>query len=158
MAMVRYRAEFLSRESIPVSRGRNADELVGNPTHDNSRYCFARPGEIHLVYLPSGGTTTLDLGSIKGTFAVRWFNPRSGGGLQRGSHERIQGSGKVDLGTPRADAGEDWIIPVQNSPGKNRTRAPSLRQFGIRLNQRFSVAQNLARRSSPCSMTLSAVA
>ena len=29
--------------------------LVGNQNHDPRRYCFAKPGEIYLVYLPDGG-------------------------------------------------------------------------------------------------------
>ena len=33
----------------------NADLLVGNPTNDNSVFCFAKAGEVYLVYLPNGG-------------------------------------------------------------------------------------------------------
>ena len=39
----------------------NADVLVGNPTNDNSVFCFAKPGDVYLVYLPTGGSADLDL-------------------------------------------------------------------------------------------------
>jgi hypothetical protein len=55
--------EFFPANRIPFWEMRNADALIGNATHDNSKYCLAKPGEIYLVYLPSGGTTDLDLRS-----------------------------------------------------------------------------------------------
>ena len=71
--------DFFHSQKIPFWEMKNADELVGNEKHDNSRYCFAKANEVYLVYLPSGGTATLDLvegerqftvsGSIRGTAA-----------------------------------------------------------------------------------------
>lgn len=91
----------------------NADALVGNPTHDNSRYCLALPGEMYVVYLPRGGTATLDLGPGRETFEVRWYNPREGGPLQTGTVGEVEGPGPVRLGNPPADPGEDWVILVR---------------------------------------------
>jgi len=73
----------LSRWTIPFWEMKNADELVGNPQHDNSRYCFAKTNEIYLVYLPTGATAQLDL---NGSFTVSWFDPRNGGPMKNGSN------------------------------------------------------------------------
>jgi hypothetical protein len=69
----------------------NRDALVGNPDHDNSRYCFAKAGELYLIYLPAGGAPELKLGRTKGRFRVGWFNPRSGGILQQGEVTSVEG-------------------------------------------------------------------
>jgi hypothetical protein len=53
--------EFFRAHQITVERMGGADELIGNPQHDNSRYCFSLTGELYLVYLPEGGSTGLDL-------------------------------------------------------------------------------------------------
>jgi hypothetical protein len=92
---------------------RNADEVVGNAAHDDSRYCLADPGRRYVVYLPTGGATSLDLGASPGRYSVRWFDPRDGGALQAGTVREVRGPGRVQLGAPPRDAGEDWVILVR---------------------------------------------
>ena len=92
---------------------KNADALVGNSKNDNSKYCLAKTGEVYVVYLPSGGTTTLDLTSAKGQFTVSWFNPRSGGSLVSGSVNHVQGGTTVALGNAPSDTDEDWAILIR---------------------------------------------
>lgn len=96
--------EFFDRDKIPFWQMKNADELVGNPTRDNSRYCLALPGELYLVYLPQGGETKLDLTGIVGAFSVAWFNPREGGPLRLGP--QVTGGSAVTLAAPDS---EDWL-------------------------------------------------
>lgn len=105
--------EFFARGGFPLDRMRNADELVGNPQHDNSRYCFAKPGELYLVYLPTGGAATLDLTGAPGDFSLEWFNPRVGGPLQTGAVSRVAGGAPAALGLPPADPSEDWLAIVR---------------------------------------------
>jgi hypothetical protein len=92
---------------------KNADALVGNPQHDNRRYCFAKAGEVYLVYLPTGGETKLDLSAASGAFTVAWFNPRAGGALQAGAH--VNGGASVALSAPATD---DWLAVVRRSPNR----------------------------------------
>ena len=105
--------DFFHEQKIPFWEMRNADELVGNAKHDNSRYCLASSGELYLVYLPEGGEATLDLSRVDGAFTVHWFDPRSGGELSRGSVEEVQGGDQVELGSPPADADQDWLAVVR---------------------------------------------
>ncbi len=104
----RIAVDFFRAENIPVAAMINADELVGNPAHDNSRYCFAQAGTIYLVYLPKGGAAELDLTGTDGDFGLAWFNPREGGGLQPAA--KVRGGAKAALTAPGPD---DWLAVVR---------------------------------------------
>ncbi|HWH71725.1 MAG TPA: DUF5060 domain-containing protein [Candidatus Sulfotelmatobacter sp.] len=104
---------FFKEQAIPFWEMKNADELVGNEKHDNSRYCFADPGKIYVVYLPRGGTTNLNLRLVPGPFNVKWFNPRQGGPLRDGSLKQVPGGETMFLGQPPADADQDWVVLVR---------------------------------------------
>jgi len=41
-------------------------------------YCLAKPGSQYLVFIPGGGSVTLDLTAVTGTLSVEWFNPSTG--------------------------------------------------------------------------------
>lgn len=101
---------FFRDHRIPFWEMANADALVGNPAHDNSRYCFAKAGTVYVVFLPNGGTTDLDLGESAAEFSVRWFNPRTGVSPPLGTVSRIKGPGKVNLGSPPAEPDQDWVV------------------------------------------------
>jgi hypothetical protein len=104
---------FFHQERIPFWEMRNDDALVGNPVHDNRVYCFARRGEVYLVFLPTGGSADLDLRDISGNFAVSWFDPRSGGALKAGTQTRVSGGRVASLGRPPAETDEDWLVVVR---------------------------------------------
>lgn len=106
----RYALEFFCDNQVPFWDMRNADALVGNRAHDNSKFCLAKSNYTYVVYLPEGGTTQLDLTAADGSFTVRWYNPRSGGQLQLGTVEHVSGGDQVNLGQPPADAAEDWVV------------------------------------------------
>lgn len=101
---------FFHDHRIPFWEMTNADALVGNPAHDNSRYCFAKDGEVYVVFLPTGGTAELDLGKNAAEFSVRWFNPRTGVTPPPGPVSKVSGPGKVSLGLPPAEPGQDWVV------------------------------------------------
>jgi hypothetical protein len=106
----RFALLFFSDNKIPFWEMNNADALAGNEDHDNSVYCFAKSGEVYVVYLPGGGPAKLDLTGVGGTFKISWYNPRQGGGLQDGSVAEVVGGARVDLGEPPADPGQDWVV------------------------------------------------
>ena len=88
---------------------KNTDELIGNNKHDNSAYCFAKAGEIYLVYLPEGGEREIDLSGVDRSFTVAWFNPREGGSAKKGGH--APGGAKRKLIAP--DAKGDWLAIIR---------------------------------------------
>ncbi len=107
--------EFFHDNKIPFWEMTNADSLVGNPKHDNSRYCFAKSGEVYLVYLPEGGACQLDLSTASGQFRVQWFDPRNGGDLQDSQTTKITAGGSVEIGPPPAEADEDWLAVIRRA-------------------------------------------
>jgi hypothetical protein len=105
--------DFFRENKVPFWDMHCADELAGNPQNDNSKYCFARPGEVYVLYLPDGGSTELDLEANSASFRVLWYNPRAGGPLMLGTVREVRGPGKVALGQPPSDAAEDWVVLIQ---------------------------------------------
>lgn len=76
-------------------------------------HCFADPGRVYVVYLPTGEAAALDLGAIDGAFDVRWFDPRRGGKLKQGEVGKLTGPGVVSLGAPPdKKTGRDWVALV----------------------------------------------
>jgi hypothetical protein len=67
--------DFFRDEKIPFAEMQSANALIGNPKDTNDKFCFAKPGELYLVYLPEGGGTDLE---AEGSFTLTWFNPRDG--------------------------------------------------------------------------------
>jgi hypothetical protein len=105
--------DFFRTHQVPFSTMTNADGLVGNMTGDNSKWCLAKTGEIYLVYLPTGGTATLDLREASGSFTVSWFDPRNGGALKRGSLASVKAGGQAALGQAPDSPSEDWLVVVR---------------------------------------------
>ncbi|MEM6366617.1 MAG: putative collagen-binding domain-containing protein, partial [Planctomycetota bacterium] len=103
---------FFHDNNVPFWEMKNADELIGNPKHSIDRFCLAKSDDTYVVYLPTGGTCDIELSSAKGTFQVRWYNPRVGGSLEIGSIGQIDGGETRTLGQPPSDASEDWVVLV----------------------------------------------
>ncbi len=100
------------RRFLPFAEMDHADPLGGG----GGVRVLARRGEIYAVYLPNGGTTTLDLQSSSATFRVDWFDPRNGGALQPGSVAQVTGPGRQALGSP--PAGGDWVAVVRRADNR----------------------------------------
>ena len=98
--------EFFPANQIPFWEMKNANSLIGNKKDENSKYCFAKAGEIYLVYLSKGGETEIDLSEASGNFNVKWFNPREGGELSTQGPATISGGSKGTLTAPSTD---DWL-------------------------------------------------
>ncbi|MEL6109007.1 MAG: DUF5060 domain-containing protein [Planctomycetota bacterium] len=105
--------DFFQDNDIPFWEMKNADELIGNPDHGISGYCFAKPEELYLVYLPDGGAGEIDLSAAGGEFDVHWFNPRVGGELQHGETQSVTAGKKVSIGLPPSETKEDWLAVLQ---------------------------------------------
>ena len=90
----------------------HSDNLVGS-----GNFCLALKDTMYVVYLPNGGTTSLSLSGVSGTFSVKWFNPRAGGALTNGSVQTVNGGGPVSIGQPPSTAGSDWVVLVARTGG-----------------------------------------
>ncbi|HET9300089.1 MAG TPA: DUF5060 domain-containing protein [Candidatus Polarisedimenticolaceae bacterium] len=91
-------------EQLDLPRLKPDDSLAlsGNAT------ILAERGRAYVVYLPEGGTLTLDLTHTSDTFQARWLDPRTG---------TFQGQMSVPGGAPLSltapSSGEDWALALQ---------------------------------------------
>ncbi|QNF33977.1 DUF5060 domain-containing protein [Adhaeribacter swui] len=119
--LTNYALQFFN-QYLPFWQMLNADNLTA-VTND---YCLALPGKIYAIYLPQGGTTTLDLGTNSGNYLVQWYNPQTGGALQNGTVPQITGSGINSIGFPPKNDTQDWVCLVNQIPVNfTRTRTPT---------------------------------
>ncbi len=103
--------EFFRTQNIPFWEMKNANALIGNTKNDNSKFCFAKAGELYLVYLPAGGETSIDLAGASGTFEVKWFNPRDGGVPTAIGPASLTGGSHATL---TATSTDDWLAVISS--------------------------------------------
>ncbi len=111
----RFAHEFFTKY-ISFWEMESADERVGNSNNNNDKFCLADDGKSYVIYLANGGSTNLDLGNFDYSYQVRWYDPRNGGTLQRGSFDRIAGPGIVSIGNPPSESDQDWVVLVTVDP------------------------------------------
>ena len=78
-------------ERMDLTRARPAGDLA------STRYCLAVPGKQYLVYLPEGGSVSVDLSGASGRVAVEWFDPSRG---QTYRTDAVSGGGGLTLEAP----------------------------------------------------------
>ena len=105
-SMTRHALEFF-HEHLPFQEMIPADHLAPN----SDAYVLAKLGEIYAVYIPLGGSASLDLEDNEGEFEVSWFNPAEGGRLADGV--AVSGPGSVQLGPAPGDPAQDWVAVVR---------------------------------------------
>ncbi|MBC8133041.1 MAG: hypothetical protein H7X95_08680, partial [Deltaproteobacteria bacterium] len=86
----KYAREFLQR--LPLDDMQPADTLVSG-----GGKVLRKVGAVYAVYLPTGGSATLNLAGETGAFQVRFFNVLTG---VYGPTTMVNGGGSVSLGTP----------------------------------------------------------
>lgn len=93
-----------------------------NLLESGAGYVFAKPGETYLVYLPDGGSMTLDLAGSSNTYQAEWFNPRNGSTQPIGS---VPGGATYATSAPD---NQDWVLILQNAlpSAPQITSSPSL--------------------------------
>lgn len=87
---------------------------LGDSSAGANTYVLAKPGEVYAMYNDRNGSElTLDLSGEQGTFEVKWFDPRNGGGLQDGTIGLVAGGGVAALGSAPNSTDEDWAVVVR---------------------------------------------
>ena len=96
--------DFFQGNDIPFQDTENHDELVSA-----GDYCLANPGELYIVFLKQG-KGVINLENTAETFSVKWFDPRIGGGLQKGRLKKVTGGSTLELARPPNSPGKDWVV------------------------------------------------
>ncbi|MEJ7680680.1 MAG: carbohydrate-binding protein [Segetibacter sp.] len=89
----------------------------------SSGWCLGKDSLVYVVYLKRGGSSNITLPA--GSYTVKWYNPRAGGGLQIGSVTSVA-SGTVSIGNPPSNVTSDWVVLIKNTgipPSDNRYQA-----------------------------------
>ena len=102
----RHAVDFFQKH-LPFTEMEPAEGLTTNP----SDFIFAKPGVAYAVYLPYGGTTTINLSHAQGTYDLYWYDPILGGDLQQNdTMTRVEAGPHVALGNPPGDPYQDWAV------------------------------------------------
>lgn len=72
-------------------------------------WCIGNAGTAFAVYALEGSSVSLQVPDSNRYF-IDWYDPRSGGALQKGSVLTVQGPGPVGLGIPPSQTDQDWMI------------------------------------------------
>lgn len=105
----KYALDFFDK--IPFWEMEPRQDLINNKS---VAYCLAKENKIYAVYIEANaGDMKLNLGNSNKEFTVRWFNPRKGGQLQKGSKTNIKAIGFFDLGNPPVEPTKDWLVILQ---------------------------------------------
>ncbi len=116
----RHALEFF-RENLPFQ-----EMAVSNGLASTGRV-LALVDSVYAIQLKNGGTANLTI--TGGTYAVKWFNPRSGN--FEGATATVTGPGSVSLGNPPSAPGQDWVVLVTKQAGGTVEPEP---QEGIAIN------------------------
>jgi hypothetical protein len=90
-------ASFMSQ--VPFYKMQPADDLVLVAPTSNA-YCMAERGYHYVCYLPLGGTFTLDLTGVTGTFEAQWYYAQYGTWTSAGT---VTGGGTPSFVGPFSD-------------------------------------------------------
>lgn len=100
-------------EALPLPEMEDGDALVTNTA--GTDHVLADPGEIYAIFLPEGGSGTLDLQGVTGTFSVQWYDPLTGGAFLDGTVTEVTGGGAVSLGLAPYETNRDWAVLVERT-------------------------------------------
>jgi hypothetical protein len=99
--------------------------LEYHPERFGGRPGLANPNQEYVVYLPAGGTVTVDLSGVSGALTAEWYNPRTGDVAPIGP---VSGGGSRSF---RAPDGQDWVLHLGGAATDTLPPAPptALRAF-----------------------------
>jgi hypothetical protein len=93
-------------ETLPFFDMKPCEDLL---TSSSTNYCFGKPGFVYAFYMSEGGSLSVDLTNVFGTYGLQWFNPRTGERIIAGST-----AGGV-LRTFTAPDNRDWALRLTRS-------------------------------------------
>ena len=113
--------------NVPFWRMSNDNSLV-----TDNNWCLQDGYAFFVVYLPNGGTTSIDLSDVDAgsSFVVQWFDPVVGGNLQNGSVTTVSAGSSVPLGDAPYSPDQDWVVLLTCDTCAN-TPAPTAGPTGV---------------------------
>lgn len=97
------------KENLPFTEMYSADDL----TENKKDYVFAKNDDVYAIYIPKPVETKINLIGFNSTYTIRWYNPREGGKLQKGTITKLKGGSIISIGLPPTIDG-DWVALIKN--------------------------------------------
>lgn len=104
-----FRAIDFFYKYLPFNEMKNHNELTASETD----YCLAKAGEVYAIYIPKGACSMITLPQNARGYTVDWYNPRSGGELQKGSLKTVEAGLRVFTGYAPGDHQKDWLCLIR---------------------------------------------
>jgi len=77
-------------------------------------YCLAKEKEVYAIYVEDNSVEIkLNLENSNTAYSLQWFNPRTGGKLQKGTITHVKANGTINLGLPPEEESKDWLVLIQ---------------------------------------------
>lgn len=83
-------------------------ESVDGKVTGASARVLAKGDQLIAIQLPQGGEASVNLSA--GNYTASWFNPRSGGPLQKATPLNVKSQSTISLGSPPAEPSKDWVV------------------------------------------------
>ena len=97
-------------DKIPFWKMEPNNKLV----EDTTSYCLAKEGELYAIYAETNADKIkINLGNSNQEYSIQWYNPRTGGKLQKGTIQFVLANGLVSLGNPPSELEKDWLVLIQ---------------------------------------------
>jgi hypothetical protein len=96
-----HRNRFFRDNIIDLSKLAPHDEMISS---GNGVVLSADPLHEYVAYIQSGGSFSIDLSNVNGSFTAAWYNPRTG---VLNSAGLAEGGGVVSFSTPD---NQDWVL------------------------------------------------
>lgn len=119
---VKHALDFFRLIDVEYQKATSMDNLVVNQADDNA-WVLAQPGEFYIVYIKDASKELelkMQLGI--GKYSIKWFDPRNGGKLIKGTKEEISIDRKpknvwerenVKIGMPSNNTNKDWAVLIK---------------------------------------------
>ncbi|MFC2109531.1 DUF5060 domain-containing protein [Bacteroidota bacterium] len=132
----RYALTFFQKY-VPFNQMKSANGLTDNIND----YVLAKNGATYLVYLPEVTETKLNLIEDPSKYLIKWYNPRTGGKLQKGTVKYIKGGGKVSIGFPPSKE-KDWVALITRTTKEIVNNKKSLQRIVLSAIEDFKIDTN----------------
>lgn len=134
----RHALEFF-KTHVPFENMFSANGLTDNGTD----YVLAEHGNTYVVYLPEVKETKINLLNTKNKFSIKWYNPRTGGALHKGSLTSVKGGGMRSIGLP-PDNSKDWVALIVSKNKAEKQAAAEEKVWQLKAIKDFELLEDIA--------------
>lgn len=85
-------------------------EFVPDTTVAENGWTLRNNDSIYLIYFGNASGNLINVPA--NTYQIEWFNPRTGGLLEKGTTHSVKGGLETNVGAPPSESGSDWLCKL----------------------------------------------